>query len=266
MKRNWLLIVVVGLQFLIAVSPLLPRVQAIWGDKIEPVEVLAVNFGALAVLLPLLLAFELKSTKHAIEALKLDQLRAEMKKAAAFYQDFETAIKDAKDYVDIAYMAAYPPAETADAKRRRYYDELPALMRRREEITFRRIVRASEKNRPWIAKMLKDMKGARNFALAAINDDESKADSLVLSVQIVDGELAWLVALESHEPKGGPRDLHVKGKIVADALRLYYSRIWARAEVLMQAGNPTPEGERYLASISPSASGPVQTAASGTKS
>jgi hypothetical protein len=201
----------------------------------------------MGVLLPLLLVSELQPARQVLEDLKKQHLEGRWKKAPAFYQEFAAGIKLATDYVDIAYMAAYPPLETADEERRRYYAELPGLIRRRKEINFRRVVRDSKRNRAWIVQMLNEMKNSRNFALAVVKDDEAYEDSLVMSVQIIDGDSTWLVALESHEPKGGHRDLFLKGRIVAEGLRTYYDRVWGRGDILMKNGNLTPAGEAYLA-------------------
>ena len=79
---------------------------------------------------------------------------------------------------------------------------------------FRRLVRDSQKNKAWIAKILTEMSGSRNFSLSMITDDEKEEHPFALSVQVIDNEKVWLVAVRSHEPGGGPRDLLLKGKIV----------------------------------------------------
>lgn len=245
-NRSWIFWVGMCVQFLVAISPLIPGLNGVWGSTIDPVKVLSINFAVLTLLVPLILQAELRPTREAIEAFAADQTEVRWEKAPAFYRRFTEEIKTATEYVDIAYMAAYPPSETADEERRRYYSELASLIRRRKEVTFRRLVRASDKNRAWITQMLNEMKHARNFQLAIVEDDAAKTDSLVMSVQIVDGKHCWLVALESHEPKGRPRDLYLHGKVVAEALRAYYDRVWERGVILMTAGNLTPDGEAYV--------------------
>lgn len=244
--RNYLFTAaVIVAQALVAISPLLPGLQRIWGANVAPVDVLSINFAVLAVTLPLILLVELHSHRQLLSTLDGDGTEVRWVKAAEFYSQFASEIGAAKDYVDIAYLAAYPPAETADEPRRRYYQDLPLTMKRRPEIMFRRLVRDSKKNRPWIREILKAMKGSRNFELAIVADNEAEEQSLALSVQVIDGDRAWLVAVRSHEPRGGPRDLFVRGKTIGDGLRSYYERVWMRGVTLMKAGNLTSEGEAY---------------------
>jgi hypothetical protein len=234
------------LQILTAMSAVLPGIKQIWGTSPNPVDVLAVNFALLSISVPIALGIELKPTREAIEQIRDSETQVSWLKALDFYPQFTSELKKARDFVDIAYLAAYPPQETIEEVRRRYYQELPALMKKRSDVSFRRLVRHSQKNEPWIKQILKDMAGARNFALCVVEDDESKEHSLALSVQVIDNDKAWLVAVNSHEPRGGPRDIALLGNTVSDGLRHYYNRLWERGKVLMTAGNLTDAGKAYV--------------------
>jgi len=109
---------------------------------------------------------------------------------AEFYNNFRAAVAAAKNSVRIAYLATYPPGEVPDRNRKRYYEEMLELMKDRSTITFKRLIRASEKNRPWVMELLRELKGKANVELAVLTRDLPDEDDmpLTLSVQVVDSD------------------------------------------------------------------------------
>jgi hypothetical protein len=165
-----------------------------------------------------------------------------------FYNHFRSAVEDARHSVRIAYLAPYPPTEVAYEHRKRYYEEILELMRRRTDLTFKRLVRASPKNDRWIAEMLDDLRDRPNVDIAMLTRDLPPEFDLplALSVQVIDDDKSWIVAIASHEREGDFTDVYVENGDLAKGLAEYYNRIWQVSEKLLDRGRVTSAGEQLL--------------------
>jgi hypothetical protein len=165
-----------------------------------------------------------------------------------FYNHFRSAVEDAQHSVRIAYLAPYPPTEVAYKHRKRYYEEILELMKRRTDLTFKRLVRASAKNDAWIAEMLDDLRDRPNIDIAMLTRDlPPDCDlPLTLSVQVIDDDKCWIVAIASHEREGDFRDVYVENADLAKGLGEYYNRIWQVSDKLLDRGRVTAAGQLLL--------------------
>jgi hypothetical protein len=165
-----------------------------------------------------------------------------------FYNHFRSAVEDAEHSVKIAYLAPYPPTDVAYEHREKYYKEILELMRRRSDVTFKRLVRASPKNESWVAEMLQELKDRPNVDIALLTRDLPAGSNLplALSVQVIDDDKSWIVAIGSHEREGEFRDIYVENATLAKGLGEYYSRIWQLSERLLDGGRITPAGQKIL--------------------
>lgn len=164
-----------------------------------------------------------------------------------FYLDFLNSMRNAKNNVNISYFAPYPPDTTQHKDRKEYYKKIKTIIKGNPRIHFRRLVRYTEKNKPWIKQMLKEYKDIPNFHLAIVRDleDFNQKMSYSLSVQVIDDKKCWLVAIESHE--GGQniyRDLYLESEDVGKAMRGYYARLWSLSDKLIETGVLTDEGRK----------------------
>ena len=165
-----------------------------------------------------------------------------------FYNHFRSAVEVARHSVRIAYLAPYPPTEVAYEHRRRYYEEILELMKRRTDVSFKRLVRASPKNKPWIAELLSELRDKPNVDIAMLTRDVP-ADfglPLALSVQVIDSDKSWIVAIGSHEREGDFRDIYIENADLASGLAEYYNRIWQMSERLLDRGRLTVQGQHLL--------------------
>jgi hypothetical protein len=167
----------------------------------------------------------------------------------AFYRDFLSAIEASQHAVRIAYFAPIPPDAVQVASRGTYYRDLAEIMRSRSTVQFSRLVRYTEANQAWIVGLMREFQDVGNVSIAVISNDLDPTQSmpLALSVQVVDEESAWLVAIAAHERTGPVRDLFVENPAFADAMTQYYTRLWAAADVLLDHGRMTESGERMSA-------------------
>jgi hypothetical protein len=165
-----------------------------------------------------------------------------------FYNHFRCAVEEAQHSVRIAYLAPYPPTEVAYKHRKRYYEEILELMKRRTDLTFKRLVRASPKNDRWIADLLHELRDRPNVDIAMLTRDlPSECDlPLALSVQVIDDDKSWIVAIGSHEREGDFRDIYIENADLAKGLAEYYNRIWQVSDKLLDRGRLTTAGQALL--------------------
>lgn len=243
-------------QLFLLLTPLVPTTQRFWysGSSEEFYNKLTVFIGIQLLLLTTAVTLiMIKGSKDQQDsfsemrsALPLTVVRTF--NAGEFYNNFRAAVAAAENCVRIAYLAAYPPSEVPDRSRRRYYEEMLDLMKDRRTITFKRLIRHSEKNRPWVTELLRELKGKANVELAVLTTDlpDEEEMPLTLSVQVVDSDKTWLVAIASHENERAFRDIYIENAYVAAGMTDYFDRIWRVSETLLYRGRITAEGERFL--------------------
>lgn len=168
-----------------------------------------------------------------------------------FYKHFLAAAKEAAHSVLIAYFAAYPPTDIQYRHRRRYYKAVIALMKRRTTVHFKRLIRASARNEPWVAELLRELRNRPNIDVALLTRDlpDVVEMPLALSVQLIDDRLVWIVASSSHEDQQGLRDLFVESAEFAAVMGGYYERLWSVSTLLLDRGRLTDVGEQLLRRI-----------------
>lgn len=163
-----------------------------------------------------------------------------------FYLDFLNEMRKAKRTVCISYFAPYPPDTTNHQDRAEYYRKIKKIIKGNPKVHFRRLIRYTDKNKPWIKELLRDFSGVPNFDLAVIRDleDANVKLSYALSAQIIDSQKCWLVAIESHENQNAYRDVYLEGSAISESMQGYYARLWNLSEELIVSGVLTQEGIR----------------------
>ena len=167
-----------------------------------------------------------------------------------FYQHFQAAAEQAEHSVRIAYLAPYPPSDVEYKERKRYYDAILSLMKRRDQVNFKRLVRSSPKNDAWLASLVRETSGTpADVDLAVLTRDlEPEVElPLALSVQVIDKDKVWVVATASHETQNEFRDVFVQNNDFAAAMTEYYDRVWSVSQRLLDRGRITEQGQRLLA-------------------
>jgi hypothetical protein len=191
-----------------------------------------------------------KSLLTRIPAVRVQRLRDD-----EFYKEFLDRARNAQNTVNITYLAAYPPDEVNNRTRATYDRDLINTIRQRPHVRFRRIVRSSHRNRPWIAELTEHLQNLPNADLAVLRESEREEMPQALSVQIVDERSIWFVAINAHERVGAYRDLVIESQEAAQAMQDYYDRLWGRATRILDSGRITPEGHRILTEAIPDAGG-----------
>jgi hypothetical protein len=164
-----------------------------------------------------------------------------------FYAEFEAAQKNAKHTVLICYFAPYAPGDTGHPERRQYYAQLLRTIKQKPSVKFRRLERHSSRKLVWMGQLARRLQGVPNADLAVLDDlPETEDMPLALSVQVVDDNRVWFVAVAGHERTEQYRDVYIQSAEVGEAMKLYFDRLWRKAKVIIDAGRLTAEGQAYL--------------------
>jgi hypothetical protein len=252
----WVTTIVLALQALLAASPFIPITSQYWrtSDTQQFYAVFATAVGIHLILLTaaitLILLKESSDARDRLDAMAEAMPGATVKALTDydFYVHFKGAAEQAEHSVWIAYLAPYPPAAVASKDRKKYDDEMIALMKRRTKVNFRRIIRYTSANRKWVADLIQNLQGRANVDIAVLKRDlpENEEMPLALSVQVIDKNKVWIVAAGAHEMKQAFRDVYIQSGDVAAAMIEYYDRIWQKSVSVLDNGRITKGGRELL--------------------
>jgi hypothetical protein len=79
-----------------------------------------------------------------------------------------------------------------------------------------------------------------------VDQDEDVAMPLALSVQIVDGVVAWLVAVAEHAGAPVYRDVAIENPMVVEVLNKYFDRLWSHSRIVFQPGYDEAQSGRAI--------------------
>jgi hypothetical protein len=232
-----------ALQLVLGVSPFIPFVKNnIWAPATSVSQfasTLAAYIGIQLVCLSFLVALALIDfNENVTDALgQYTPLRVRRLKANEFYKDFLGGCIKAEHYVKICYLSPQPPDHGAPRERIAYYKRLVSVVKSNPNTAFKRIVRDSAANRQWVQTLIKQIDKTTNCSIAILKDSgELQAMPLALSVQIIDGTDAWLVAVAEHTGAEAYRDLAIANEHIAQMLDKYFDRLWGLSRVVFEPG------------------------------
>jgi len=164
-----------------------------------------------------------------------------------FYKDFLGQCVRAEHFVNISYYAPRPPEIGGSVERVKYYREIAGVMRNNINTRFRRIVRDTPANRQWVLSLIEDLVDTTNCSIALIDDfDETVEMGRALSVQIVDGKIAWLVAIAEHGGAEIYRDIAIENAEVTNMLNKYFDRLWQLSRIIFEPGYDLARSRRAI--------------------
>jgi len=161
-----------------------------------------------------------------------------------FYSHFSAELSNATRAVDLTNLDPESPDQYGAklSAAGRYYDTFLGTIRSRRHVEFRRVDRWSPRKKEWLGNLISDMRGQANFSLALLDWSLDVPRIPHVSVQIVDGERAYLVAISKHNDKYGKRDVQVLDKETASLWGVYYEDVlWKGAEVIVDRGRVVEE-------------------------
>lgn len=249
-KRNFLIGTAIC-EFMLSVSPFIPFVREnIWAPATSIssfASTLATYVGLEFLLLSLLVGLLLLDFKsEAKEDIKnfgdllnrYTPLHVRQLGENQFYKEFLGCCVSASHYINICYFSPRPPAVGGGTERVLYYSRIASVMQDNPGTRFRRLVRDTEANRKWVLELAEALSGTHNCSIALLRDqDQSVELAYALSVQVVDGRVAWLVAIAEHSGAEFFRDIAIENEQVAGMLSKYFDRLWQQAEVVFKPGD-----------------------------
>lgn len=156
-----------------------------------------------------------------------------------FYDRLDEDIREAENHVWISYLDNKSPLESHDEDKVQYYENLGELIREKsgQGVEFRRIVRAIPNLDPWIREMLNEREGISRYSLACLPDENPDTRSKPhVSVQIIDDEITYFVAVGEQQETNEPRDMFVRSMELNDQWGRYYQRMWDDSFVILRRG------------------------------
>ncbi|MBZ0218605.1 MAG: hypothetical protein K8F25_18765, partial [Fimbriimonadaceae bacterium] len=157
-----------------------------------------------------------------------------------FYGDFREQISRAAFSVDISHLDIQPPDHGAlpGSATRTYYREFSRFLRNRPDVRFRRVERLSLEKRDWIESLIADMTDRPNCSLSCLVVRNMPAKLPTISVQLVDRQRVYLVAICEHIDAHEPRDISITDVDAASVwLRYYDEMLWGPSLKVIENGN-----------------------------
>lgn len=158
----------------------------------------------------------------------------------AFYLEFRDDIMHARSSVDITHLDIQPPnySSLKKSQMKSYYDDFVALVKSKPQTRFRRVERISTEKRQWLEHLVESLADCPNFSLTCVEYPGAERLSPAISVQIVDGHKAYLVALKGHVDAHGPRDICITDPESSRLCLEYYNqRLWNTGLPILESGH-----------------------------
>lgn len=158
---------------------------------------------------------------------------------ADFYESWRTDVEKASRRVDITYFDNKDPRKSTDTEKKDYYESFGEVVKRKatEGVEFRRLVRANPNLEDWIDDIIDEHTGTSRYSLACIPDPDPETGSLPhVSVQLIDDEIAYFVAVGQQMEGSTPRDLYVRSAEMNSQWGQYYDKLWNESFEILRRG------------------------------
>jgi hypothetical protein len=158
---------------------------------------------------------------------------------ANFYERFDEDTREAENHVWISYFDNKSPLDTHDEEKKEYYEELGDIIQNKSNqgVEFRRVVRAVPQLEDWVDELIEEREGISRYSLACVPDDEPRARSNShISVQLIDDDITYFVAVGEQQESDEPRDMFVRSVELNDQWTRYYQRIWNESYEVLRRG------------------------------
>lgn len=164
-----------------------------------------------------------------------------------FYQQWISDVTEAERRVEITYFDNKDPVESPDEVKAEYYEDIGDVIERKPDVEFRRMVRAIPQLNDWVEHLLDERDGLANYSLACFPDNEpAEPERPYISVQLIDNDLTYFVAVGEQRETSSPRDMYVESEEMNNQWSKYYKWLWNRSFVILRRGSiQTEELQEY---------------------
>lgn len=139
-----------------------------------------------------------------------------------FYSRFELDVFQAKDMVLTAHLDVNPPLIYSGTRAEQYYERVFRAYREKPAVRFERIEVVGPEKIQWIDEYLEKCTELKNFSLKVLPVEDYNIVRPYLSVQLIDTDLVYLVAIAKHHDKYRPRDIFIRSAEVSQLFVQYY--------------------------------------------
>jgi hypothetical protein len=140
-----------------------------------------------------------------------------------FYSKFRQDVANANNYVAITHLDTRPPEHLESTAEETYYKTLSNLIISKPNVLFQRVERVSIEKRKWLEELVENYSSTKNFSLYCLISEDTSPHLSSISVQLIDKEKVYLVAVSRHtSPHGGPRDIYIRDNDAYDMWHSYY--------------------------------------------
>ena len=186
---------------------------------------LTVYLGVIAIFIGIIIQLVESSIKEKIEEYKNSITNIEYLFEDQFYAKIKTLIQKSNTNIDLSHMSIKAPISKNGSIQKSYYDSLKSLSKKSNS-HIRRVERFSKEKINWIEKMISDYDGIINFSLYIYIDPSTELKnsemSSVLSIQRIDDEHLFIVALNEHTSIKAARDIYFHSKELTKYLIDYF--------------------------------------------
>lgn len=234
----------------ILVSIVIPALAIVFGWlELLPTYAYIAGFSSLILGQISLLYYEFGTELEEITDYTKNRAQVEPIWESDFYNHWEENVLEAERRVKISYFDNVNPAESADEDKAEYYENIEDITRDMSEngVEFQRIVRAVPQTEEWIERMVENLEGVPRFSLACLPDNKpEERQKPHVSVQLIDDDLTYFVAVGEQIERNEPRDAFVQSEALNSQWNRYYDRIWENCFIVLERGHvQEDELERY---------------------
>lgn len=153
-----------------------------------------------------------------------------------FYDQFHSILKGATSSVFISHLDTHAPTPLKKSSSESYFAGIRRIIERNPTVRFRRVERLCQEKLDWIREWETWGHGKANFSLAVL-PIESDRNQPHISVQLIDHEHTFLVAVGQQLQDTPFRDAYIFGVGANQMWRRYYNTVlWSRAVVVLENG------------------------------
>jgi len=213
-------------------------------NEISP-QWLIIYFGIVAIIIGITIQRIESSIKEKINEYKDSITNVEYLYEDQFYAKLKALIKNSNTNVDLSHMSLKRPSYKKGSLQESYYKSLKELTNK-SCAHIRRVERFSKEKIGWIEGLLHDFNGIKNFSLFIYcepSEELQKSElSTLLSIQRVDEDNLFIVALNEHTSIRAPRDIYFRSKRLTDYFLTYYqSRVIVNSKCILDCGQINQE-------------------------
>lgn len=199
-----------------------------------------IYLGAIAIIIGITIQRVEWNLKSEMISYKDSITNIEFLREEQFYATLKVLIASSKDNIDLSHMSLQPPVQKSGSLQESYYKSLKSIAKKSNS-HIRRVERLSKEKIQWIEGLIKDFSKISNFSLFIYKDPSLELQksemSALLSVQRVDSEHTFIVALNEHSSISRPRDIYFRSKMLTDYFVKYYQdRIIKHSECIIDNG------------------------------